>query len=64
MQTLHIRTIYTQSRRIYGRPLITEKLRTAGLSVGHRRVGRHLKQSCFQDTTVQGGVQQRSRSCH
>ncbi len=41
---VHIRTIHAQSRRSYGRPRMTEKLRAAGLSVGHRRVGRLMRE--------------------
>ena len=37
---VHIRIIHAKSRRSYGRTRMTEKLRAAGLSVGHRRVGR------------------------
>lgn len=41
---VHIRTIHAQSRRSYGRPRMTEKLRASGLSVGHRRVGRLMRE--------------------
>ncbi|WP_157091266.1 IS3 family transposase, partial [Gluconobacter cerinus] len=41
---VHIRAIHAQSRRSYGRPRMTEKLRAAGLSVGHRRVGRLMRE--------------------
>lgn len=41
---VHIRTIHVQSRRSYGRPCMTEEHRTAGLSVGHRRVGRLMRE--------------------
>lgn len=38
---VHIRAIHAQSRRSYGR---TEELRAAGLSVGHRRVRRLMRE--------------------
>ncbi|MBS1042072.1 IS3 family transposase [Gluconobacter cerinus] len=41
---VHIRAIHAQSRQSYGRPRMTEKLRAAGLSVGHRRVGRLMRE--------------------
>jgi len=41
---VHIRAIHAQSRQSYGRPRMTEELRAAGLSVGHRRVGRLMRE--------------------
>lgn len=41
---VHIRAIHAPSRQSYGRPRMTEELRAAGLSVGHRRVGRLMRE--------------------
>ena len=41
---VHIRAIHAQSRQSYGRPRMTEELRAAGLSVGHRRAGRLMRE--------------------
>ena len=45
---VHIRAIHAQSRRSYGRPRMTEELRAAGLSVGHRRVGRLMRENAIR----------------
>jgi len=39
------RTIHEQSRRSYGRPRMTKVLRAAGLFIGHRRVGRLMREN-------------------
>ncbi|WP_408871183.1 IS3 family transposase [Gluconobacter cerinus] len=41
---VHIRTIHAQSRRGYRHPRMTEKLRAAGPSVGHRHVERLMRE--------------------
>ena len=42
---VHIRDQYTQSLATYGRPRLTQQLKAQGLSVGHRRVGRLMKEN-------------------
>jgi hypothetical protein len=41
----HIRDQFEQSLGSYGRPRMTEKLKELGLTVGHRRVGRLIKEN-------------------
>ena len=41
----HIRDQFTQSLCSYGRVRMTEELRELGLQVGHRRVGRLMRQN-------------------
>jgi len=41
----HIREQHRQSLDSYGRPRMTEELKEIGLSVGHRRVGRLMRQN-------------------
>ncbi len=41
----HIREQYRLSLNSYGRPRMTEELKEIGLSVGHRRVGRLMRQN-------------------
>jgi len=39
----HIREQFTISRKTYGRPRMVEELREMGLAVGHRRIGRLMR---------------------
>jgi hypothetical protein len=41
----HIREQYRLSLGSYGRPGLTEELQEQGLQIGHRRVGRLIKQN-------------------
>ena len=41
----HIREQYRLSLKSYGRPRMTQELQDIGLSVGHRRVGRLMRQN-------------------
>jgi len=41
----HIRDQFEQSLGSYGRPRMTEELKALGLAVGHRRVGRLMKEN-------------------
>lgn len=43
----HIREQYHVSLKSYGRPRMTQELQSIGLSVGHRRVGRLMRQTTF-----------------
>nr|WP_156470752.1 IS3 family transposase [Gluconobacter japonicus] len=45
---VHIRTIHAQSRRSYGRSRMTEEFRAAGLFIGHRRVGRLMRENAIR----------------
>jgi transposase InsO family protein len=41
----HIREQFAQSHISYGRPRMTEELKELGLQVGHRRIGRLMRQN-------------------
>lgn len=41
----HIREQYRLSLKSYGRPRMTQELKSIGLSVGHRRIGRLMRQN-------------------
>ena len=41
----HIRELFSKSLCSYGRPRMTEELRELGFKVGHRRVGRLMRES-------------------
>ncbi|NRA87667.1 MAG: transposase [Rhizobiales bacterium] len=41
----HIRDQFVLSHNSYGRPRMTEELKELGLQVGHRRVGRLMRQN-------------------
>ena len=41
----HIREQFAQSHNSYGRPRMTEELKDLGLQVGHRRIGRLMRQN-------------------
>ena len=43
----HIRELHHLSLGSYGRPRMTQELKEAGLSVGHRRVGRLMRDNCI-----------------
>ena len=53
----HIREQHRLSLESYGRPRMTEELQDLGLRVGHRRVGRLMRENGIQDcqnTKIQG----------
>jgi len=41
----HIREQFAQNLKCYGRPRMTEELKELGLSAGHRRIGRLMRQN-------------------
>ena len=45
----HIREQHRLSLESYGRPRMTEELQDLGLRVGHRRVGRLMRENGIQD---------------
>jgi transposase InsO family protein len=46
----HIKDQHRASLGSYGRPRMTEELKELGLAVGHRRVGRLMRQNAIQVT--------------
>lgn len=49
----HIREQHRLSLQSYGRPRMTEELQELGLKIGHRRIGRLMRENDIEIVTTQ-----------